>query len=58
MVPPSWGYKKVPVDLRQVPKQFLKTSVAHDYVYITYRTDEQFHSCMRHIKILNALNDL
>ena len=57
IIPPDWGYHKIPIDLRQVPEQFAKNS-NHDYVYITYKTDELFHSLSRHTKVLNALNSL
>lgn len=57
IIPPLWGYHKIPIDLRQVPEQFVKKT-NHDYVYITYKTDELFHIYSRHSKVLNALNDL
>lgn len=57
IVPPSWGYNKIPIDLRQVPEQFLKSST-HDYVFLTYKNDDLFFNCSKHVKILNALNAL
>lgn len=57
IIPPAWGYQKIPIDLRQVPEQFLKNS-NHDYVYITYKCDSSFYSCQRHLKILNCLWDV
>lgn len=57
IIPPSWGYEKVPIDLRQVPEQFLKNS-NHDYVYMSFKRDSLFFSCQRHVKILNSLADL
>ena len=54
MIPPEWGFTKIPVDLRQVPEEFIKQNT-HEYVYLTYKNDEQFHINSRHIKILNAL---
>lgn len=57
MIPPEWGFTKIPVDLRQVPEEFIKQNT-HEYVYLTYKNDEQFHINSRHIKILNALKQL
>jgi len=42
MIPAKWGYKKIDSDLRQVPSEFIKAP-NHDYVYLTYKTDELFH---------------
>jgi len=42
MVPAKWGYKKLNLDLRQVPPEYIKAP-NHDYVYLTYKTDELFH---------------
>lgn len=57
MVPAKWGYKKVDVDLRQVPSEFIKAP-NHDYVYLTYKTDELFHISERHIQIIKAFVEL
>ena len=38
IVPARWGYKKIDLDLRQVPPEFIKAP-NHDYVYLTYKTD-------------------
>lgn len=57
MVPAKWGYKKIDVDLRQVPPEFIKAP-NHDYVYLTYKTDEFFHISQRHIQIIKAFVDL
>lgn len=57
MVPPRWGYKKIDVDLRQVPAEFIKAP-NHDYVYLTYKTDELFHVSERHIRIIKAFFEL
>ena len=57
MLPAKWGYEKIGVDLRQVPAEFIKSS-AHDYVYLSYKDDETFFQNSRHIRILNALNEL
>lgn len=57
MVPSKWGYHKVPVDLRQVPAEFIQTNT-HDYVYLSYKNDESFFQNSRHVKILDALNAL
>jgi hypothetical protein len=57
MVPPKWGYNKVNLDLRQVPVEFIKAP-NHDYVYLTYKTDELFHTSERHIRIISAFVEL
>jgi hypothetical protein len=57
MVPAKWGYKKIPIDLRQVPIEFIK-AVNHEYVYLTYKTDEKFHICERHVDIIKKFNEL
>ena len=57
MVPPKWGYRKIDVDLRQVPIQFIKAP-NHDYIYLTFKTDELFHISERHIRIIKAFADL
>ena len=57
MVPPKWGYNKIDTDLRQVPKQYIKAP-NHDYVYLTYKTDENFHISQRHIQIIKAFVEL
>lgn len=48
MIPAEWGYNKIAFDLRQVPAEFIKHS-GHDYVYLTYKSDEMFNVNSRHI---------
>ena len=57
MAPSRWGYRKIPVDLRQVPEEFIRNP-SHDYVYLSYKNDQAFFGNSRHIKILGALNAL
>ena len=57
IMPSRWGYHKIPIDLRQVPSQLIQNSV-HDYVFLSYKNDEIFYNNSRHIKIINALNEL
>jgi hypothetical protein len=57
MVPPKWGYRKIEVDLRQVPVEFIKAP-NHDYIYLTFKTDELFHISERHIRIIKAFVEL
>ena len=57
MVPAKWGYKKIDLDLRQVPPEFIKAP-NHDYVYLSFKTDELFHISERHIQIIDAFVEL
>lgn len=57
MIPAKWGYKKLNLDLRQVPPEYIKAP-NHDYVYLTYKTDQLFHLSERHIQIIKAFNEL
>lgn len=54
MVPPRMGYTKLNMDLRQVPEQFIKMP-GQSYIYLTYKTDYQFHLSSRMIELFNAL---
>ncbi len=57
IVPPEWNYHKIPVDLRQVPEQFIKSPV-HEYIYLTYKEDNLFGINSRQVEIIKALNEL
>lgn len=57
IVPAKWGYHKIPIDLRQVPEEFIKSS-SHEYIYLSYKTDELFFVCQRHIDIIRAFFEL
>ena len=54
---PDYGYKKVDVDLRQVPKEFIKLGNI-DYVYISYKNDTQFYNIERLAYIFDSINAL
>jgi len=57
MIRPDAGYNKIPVDLRQVPDEFIRQK-HHDYIYLSYKTDAQFNINQRHTEVLIALNEL
>ena len=57
MVPPRLGYTKLNMDLRQVPEEFIKMP-GQSYIYLTYKTDYQFHLSSRLIELFNAFVDL
>ncbi len=57
MVPAKTGYTKLNVDLRQVPEEFIKMP-GQSYIYLTYKTDYQFHLSSRLIELFNSFVEL
>lgn len=57
LIEPDYGYEKIDIDLRQVPKDFIRIP-NNDYVYLTYKTDKLYFLNERELKILMSLNEL
>ena len=57
LIRPDFGYKKIDIDLRQIPKDFIKHP-NNDYLFITYKTDEHFFNNEREMKLLMDLHRL
>ena len=51
---PDFGFEKLPVDLRQIPKEFLKLPDC-DYVFLTQQIDRHFSVHEKVLHILDAL---
>ena len=54
---PDFGYHKIDVDLRQVPKEFIKLNDI-DYVFLSYKTDGKFFNTEKLTYIFDNLNKL
>jgi hypothetical protein len=54
---PPVGYHKIPVDLRQTPKE-LENSPKVDFVFICYKTDKEINVYERDLLTLKKLSDL
>jgi len=57
MIPARLGYTKIGMDLRQVPEEFIKIP-GQSYIYLTYKSDFQFHLSSRMVDIFNAFVEL
>jgi hypothetical protein len=53
----EYGYSRIDVDLRQVPKNFIKMSNI-DYVFVQVRTDKHFYSTEKLIYIFDNIQRL
>lgn len=56
-VRPSFEFVKVDVDLRQVPREFIKVR-GLDYVYLAYRRESDYFLSYRIVELLRALEEL
>jgi len=50
LIRPRFGYEKIPVDLRQVPKEFIKLSNI-DYTFLSYKNDDFYNESERLLSI-------
>lgn len=57
LIRPAFGYKKIDIDLRQTPKEFIKHP-NNDYVFLTFKTDEHFFNNERELTLLMHLFEL
>ncbi|CAD8200548.1 unnamed protein product [Paramecium pentaurelia] len=51
LIRPDFGYQKINLDLRQTPKEFIR-SPGMDYIYITQKTDKYYFVKERELQIL------
>jgi len=51
IIRPDFGFTKVTCDLRQTPKEFIR-SPNMDYLFLTYKSDRYFHINEREVQIL------
>lgn len=56
LIRPQFSYEKIPVDLRQVPKEFIKLSNI-DYTFLSYKDDKFYNESERILSILNCLHN-
>lgn len=57
LIRPDYGFDKLDVDLRQVPKEFVKLNNI-DYVFLSTKQDGQFFRTERLVYLLESLNRL
>ena len=54
---PEYGYKKIDMELRQVPKEFIKLNNI-DYVFVSYMNDDHFYSTEKLVYIFKSMHEL